>query len=165
MFPEELLRLDLSQVLAVLALAASPISELRGAIPVAIAGFYFPWYYAFPLAIIGNLLPVPLILLFFNAMSKAICKTETGERMLQWLLERTRRRGKLIEKYERIGLALFVAVPLPMTGAWTGSLAAVLLGLKFRHAFLSILVGIIIAGIIVTCATLLGWSVFAMGGF
>jgi uncharacterized membrane protein len=56
-----------------------------------------------------------------------------------------------------VGLVLFVAVPLPITGAWTGSFAAVLFGLKFKHAFLSIVVGVFIAGVIVTCLSLLGW--------
>jgi len=82
--------------------------------------------------------------------------------MLHWLFERTKRRGKIINKYERIGLALFVAIPLPITGAWTGSLIAVLFGLKFKHAFLSIFIGILIAGVIVTCATLLGWTIFGL---
>ena len=161
MFLQELFSLDISQVLAVLAIAASPISELRGAIPVAIIGFHFPWYYAFLLAIIGNLLPVPFILLFFDALSKLLSKISFFERLLHWLFERTRRRGKIIEKYGGLGLALFVAIPLPMTGAWTGSLAAVLLGLKFKHALLSIFAGIVIAGIIITCATLLGWAIIS----
>lgn len=162
MFPEEFLGLNLSHILTVLAVAASPISELRGAIPIAVFVFHFPWYYAFLLAIIGNLLPVPFILLFLNTISRYISKIGILKRTLHWLFERTKRRGKLIEKYGSIGLALFVAIPLPMTGAWTGSLAAVLLGLKFKPALLSIFVGILIAGIIVTCATLLGWSIFGL---
>jgi len=160
--PEQLLSLDLFNVLVVLGIAASPISELRGAIPVAIIGFHFPWYYAFLLAIIGNLLPVPFILLFLDTLSRLLSKIGIFKRMLQWLFEHTRRRGKIIERYERIGLILFVAIPLPVTGAWTGSLAAVLFGLKFKHAFLSIFAGIVIAGIIVTCATLLGWTIFGL---
>jgi len=159
-FSEELLSLAFSNVLIVLALAASPISELRGAIPVAITVFHFPWYYAFLLAVIGNLLPVPFILLFLDAFSKLLGKIGIFERMLQWFFKHTRRRGKIIERYERIGLTLFVAIPLPITGAWTGSVVAVLFGLKFKHALLSIFIGILIAGIIVTCATLLGWSIF-----
>ncbi len=158
MFPEEFLGLNLSHILAVLAIAASPISELRGAIPVAIIGFQFPWYYAYLLAIIGNFLPVPFILLFADALTRLLSKVDLFKRMLNWLFERTRRRGKIIEKYGGIGLALFVAVPLPLTGAWTGSLIAVLLGLRFKNAILSIFAGIIIAGIIVTLATLLGWA-------
>jgi len=160
-FPQELFGLSLSHILAVLVIAASPISELRGAIPVAIIGFHFPWYYAFLLAVIGNLLPVPFILLFFNALSKLLSRVSFFERILNLLFESTRRRGKLIEKYGGIGLALFVGVPLPMTGAWTGSLAAILLGLKFKPALLSIFAGIVIAGTIVTLATLLGWAVFS----
>lgn len=160
MFPEELLGLGLSNALVVLAIAASPISELRGAIPVAIVGFHFPWYYAFLLAVVGNLLPVPFILLFLDAISKQMSKVGVFEKMLQWLFKRTRRRGRIIERYEMIGLALFVAIPFPITGAWTGSLAAVLFGLRFKHALLSIFIGVLIAGSIVTCLTLLGWSIF-----
>ena len=159
---EQLLSLDLSNVLVVLAIAASPISELRGAIPVAITGFHLPWYYAFLLAIVGNLLPVPFILLFLDNLSRFLSKIGILKTMLQWLFEHTKRRGKIIERYERIGLMLFVAIPLPVTGAWTGSLAAVLFGLRFKHAFLSIFAGILISGIIVTCATLLGWTIFGL---
>jgi uncharacterized membrane protein len=154
--------LELSSVLTVLGIAASPISELRGAIPWAILNYHFPWYYAFLFALIGNLLPVPFILLFLDTLSRLLSKTSLFERILQWLFERTRRRGKIIERYERIGLILFVAIPLPFTGAWTGSLAAVLFGLKFKHALLSIFVGVLIAGIIVTWVTLLGLTIFGL---
>ncbi|MFC1983945.1 COG2426 family protein [Chloroflexota bacterium] len=154
--------MDFSRVLVVLAIAASPISELRGAIPIAIIQFHFPWYYAFLLAVIGNLLPVPLILIFLDTFSRLLNKIGSFAKMLHWFSERTKRRGKLIERYGWIGLVLFVAVPLPVTGAWTGSFAAVLFGLKFKQAFFSILVGILIAGTIVTCATLLGWTIFGL---
>ena len=156
MFPDELVGSGFPNWLEVLAFAASPISELRGAIPWAILKHHFPWYYAFLLAVIGNLLPVPFILLFLDTFSRLLSKIGIFEKMLHWLFERTRRRGKIINRYERIGLALFVAIPLPVTGAWTGSLAAVLFGLKFKHAFFSIFVGILTAGIIVTCLCLLG---------
>jgi len=154
---DELLGLGLSKELVVLAISALPIFELRGALPVAINLFHFPWYYALLLAIIGNLAPVPFLLLFLNAISNLLSKIGIFKRIFHWLFERTRQRGRIINRYERIGLALFVAIPLPLTGAWTGSLAAVLLGLKFKHAFLSIFIGVLIAGIIVTCLCLLGW--------
>ena len=154
--------MDLFNVLEVLAFAASPISELRGAIPVAIAGFHFPWQYALLLAVIGNLIPVPFLLLFLDTFSKILSKIGIFKRVLHWLFERTRRRGRVVERYGRIGLVLFVAIPLPITGAWTGSLIAVLFGLKFKHAFLSIFIGVLIAGVVVTCATLLGWTIFEL---
>jgi len=156
---EQLISLDLSSVLAVLAIAAFPISELRGAIPVAISAFHFPWYYALLLAVIGNLLPVPFILLLLNSVSQLLSKVSFLKQLQNWLFERTKRRGEIIKRYERIGLALFVAIPFPMTGAWTGSLVAVLFGLKFRYAFLSIFIGILVSGVIVTCATLFGWTI------
>ncbi len=164
MSPEELLSLGFSKELVVLIIATLPIFELRGAIPVAINVFHFPWYYALSLAIIGNLLPVPFILLFFNTTSRLLSKIGIFSRMLSWLSERTRKRGRTVERYERIGLALFVAIPLPVTGAWTGSMVAVLFGLKFKYAFLSILIGIFIAGVIVTCLSLLGWGGAVIAG-
>jgi uncharacterized membrane protein len=151
--------MDISDILKVIAIAASPISELRGAIPIAVSLYDFPWYYAFVFGIIGNLLPVPLILLFLDTVVQLLTKVHFLDRTLEWFFERTRKQGKIIDRYERIGLALFVAVPLPITGAWTGSILAVLLGLRFRHAMLSISIGVLIAGVIVTCATILGWAV------
>lgn len=158
MSPDELLSLGFSKELVVLVISALPLVELRGALPVAINLFHLRWHYALLLAIIGNLLPVPFILLLLDAFSRLVSKIGILGRMLHWLFEHTRRRGRIIERYERIGLALFVAIPLPVTGAWTGSLVAVLFGLKFKHAFLSILIGVFIAGTIVTCLCLLGWT-------
>jgi uncharacterized membrane protein len=151
--------MDFIDILKVIGIAASPISELRGAIPIAVGMYDFPWYYAFIFGIIGNLIPVPFILLFLDYIIPVLCKIPLLDRLVQWFLSRTRRRGKIVERFERIGLALFVAIPLPITGAWTGSILAVLLGLKFRQSFLSIACGVVIAGVIVTAATVLGWTV------
>jgi uncharacterized membrane protein len=151
--------MDLSEILFTIGIGASPISELRGAIPIAISVYDFPWYYAFLFGVIGNLLPVPFILLFLDAIIPILCKIRFLDRLIQWFLGRTRRRGKLVERYERIGLTLFVAIPLPITGAWTGSILAEILGIRFKHAIISITAGVLIAGVIVTCATQLGWAV------
>jgi len=161
---EELIRLGFSRELVVIIISALPVLELRGALPVAINLFHFPWHYAFFLAVIGNLLPVPFLLLLLDSLSKALSRVKLFESMFNKLFEHARRRGKIIERYERIGLTLFVAIPLPITGAWTGSIAAVLVGLKFKYAFLSILLGILIAGGIVTTLCLLGWIGAAIAG-
>ncbi len=145
------------EILEVLLIAASPIAELRVAIPTAITLFDFPWYNAFLISIIGNILPVPFILLFLETATRLLSRIAVFERILTWLFKRTRRQGGIIERYKRIGLVLFVAIPLPVTGAWTGAIAAVLFGIRFKYAFFSIMIGIVIAGIIVTCLTLLGW--------
>ena len=150
--------MDLLDILIVIGTAASPIVELRGAIPLAIGKYHFAWYYAYLFSVIGNILPVPFILKFLNAIISLLSRIRWLDRLIQWFLARTTRRGKIVERYERIGLALFVAVPLPITGAWTGSILAVILGLKFKQALPSIIVGVLIAGAIVTCASVLGWA-------
>ncbi len=155
---EAIKNLDILKEFIVLILSAAPISELRGAIPVAINSFGFHWYYAFFLAIIGNMLPVPLILLFMESVTRWLSKIPVMKKFFDWLFERTRNKSGQIQKYGSLGLILFVAVPLPITGAWTGSIAAVLLGIGFKRAFFSIFIGVIIAGIIVTCLALLGWA-------
>jgi len=154
---EELISSGIYKELIVVIMSALPVIELRGALPVAINLLDMTWYQAFFLAVIGNLLPVPLLLLFWESLAKAISKVDMGKRLVNWVFERTRQHGTVIKKYERIGLMLFVAIPLPATGAWTGSVAAFLFGLKFNHAFFSILFGVIIAGAIVTSLCLLGW--------
>jgi len=154
---ERLLNIGFTKELVVLTISALPIIELRGALPVAINVFKIQWYWALPLAITGNILPVPVLLLFLDSIADILRKFDNGKRFVNWVFERTRKRGKMIERYERIGLMLFVAIPLPFTGAWTGAIAAFLIGQRFIYSFLSILCGIIIAGTIVTTLCLLGW--------
>jgi uncharacterized membrane protein len=154
---QEVLSWGIPHEAIVVIISALPVVELRLALPIAINVFHMSWYKAYCLAVIGNLLPVPVLLLFLDSVAKVVSRAETGRRVVNWVFERTRRQGKMLQRYEKIGLTLFVAIPLPVTGAWTGSIAAFLLGLKFRYAFLSILIGVIIAGAIVTSLCLLGW--------
>jgi uncharacterized membrane protein len=154
---EGLSNLGIAKELIVVIISALPVVELRGALPIAINVFHMPWYWAYLLAVIGNMLPVPILLLFFDSLAKIIRKVEIGKKLVDWVFRHTRRHEKIIQKYEWLGLMLFVAIPLPITGAWTGSIAAFLMGMKFKHSFLSILCGVLIAGVIVTCLCLLGW--------
>lgn len=146
----------LENLLWVFLIAASPIVELRGALPVAICVYDIPWYYALPICYAGNLLPVPFLLLFFGPAARFLSRVKVLGQIIEWVLRYTRRRGRIVERYERIGLMLFVAIPLPGTGAWAGSIVAFLLGLKFKHSILSITLGVFIAGIIVLALCLLG---------
>jgi len=146
-----------SEELAVLLVSALPILELRGAIPVAITVFDIPWQSAFVLAFIGNILSVPFILLLLDKMVILLERIGWIKNLMDRFFRQTRKRGSMIEKYKRFGLIAFVAIPLPITGAWTGSIAAVLFGIPFWTAFFSIIIGVFIAGVIVTVLTLLGW--------
>ena len=150
--------------LIIVIISALPVVELRGALPVAINLFQMPWYWAFYLAVIGNMLPVPILLLFFDSLAKLISKVTIGKKLVDWVFRHTRRHEKMVQKYERLGLLLFVSVPLPITGAWTGAILAFILGIRFHWAFLSILCGVIIAGAIVTSLCLLGWIGAAIAG-
>mgnify|MGYP000971031321 FL=1 len=142
--------------LVVLLAAALPISELRGAIPLAIGVYgYDPWQ-AYLLAVLGNLLPVVPLLLFLGPVSDWLRRFTFWDKFFTWLFSRTRR--KYIREHESFSLtalALFVAVPLPVTGAWTGCAIAFLVGFRFWPAFVAISAGVLLAGVIVT-ATVLG---------
>lgn len=133
-----------------------PIFELRGSIPVGINLFRLNWLFVWFISIVGNMVPIFFVLLFFDWVTKLFSKIPILKRLLDWLFERTRKRSGLIEKYEELALILFVAIPLPITGAWTGSLAAYLLGLKFWKSILCIFLGVLIASVIVTSLSLLG---------
>ena len=107
------------------------------------------------------MIPVIPWLLFLNYVQSKLMWFKPIQLFFTWLFNRTRRKGKLVEQYETLGLMLFVAIPLPITGAWTGCIAAFIFGIKFRHAILAIFYGVLIAGAIVTSLTKLGW----IGGF
>lgn len=154
---ESLLSLGISKTLIVFIVSMLPIVELRGALPVAINVFHIPWYFAFPIAVVGNILPVPFLLLFLGFVRRVAAKIGIVGTALEWVLGMAQRRGRLVERYGRIGLMLFVSIPLPVTGAWTGSMVAFLLGLRFRDALLSISLGVLLSGVIVTVLCLLGW--------
>ena len=108
-------------------------------------------------AVIGNMLPVVPLLLFLESVSNYLRRWVFWDVFFNWLFTRTYRRhnGKF-EKYGTIALLLFVAIPLPVTGAWTGCAAAFVFGIQFKHAFLAILGGVVLAGILVTSVVLGG---------
>lgn len=141
---------------ATMILAMLPVVELRGAVPVALALYKLPVITAMFWAVVGNMLPVWFLLVFFERGSQWLrVRSPYADRLYQKLIERTRRKLEAnVEKYGLWALALFVAIPLPMTGAWTGALAAFVFGLPKKQAFLAILVGVIIAATIVTLLTL-----------
>jgi uncharacterized membrane protein len=139
----------------VFVIAALPISELRGAIPYALLTVGMTWQKAYIIAVAGNFLPVIPILLFLGVFSEwLMSRYKSFDRFFTWLFDRTRRKSKLIERFETIGLILFVAIPFPVTGAWTGCVAAFLFKIPLKQAIPAIMVGILISGTIVTLASL-----------
>lgn len=140
-----------------------PFIELRGSLPIGLGIYNLPLWQVFPIAIIGNIFPVPFILMFFSYVEIFLRKYPKFNRFLTALFDRTRRRANSkIEKYETLGLIVFVAIPLPFTGAWTGALIAYIFGLKKSHALISISAGVIIAGLIVTAICITGRALWLL---
>jgi len=139
----------------VLITAALPISELRGAIPLALS-FGMPLAKAFWLSVLGNSLIVAPALFLFEPVSTRLRRFKLWSRFFDWLFERTKRNSDSVQKYEALGLAIFVAIPLPMTGAWSGVVAASLFKIRFRYAFPAIILGVLGAGVIVAILCHLG---------
>ena len=133
-------------------LAMLPISELRGAIPYAIAQG-IPWPQAYVVSVLANFIAVVPVVYLLGPVSEWLRHVDLFDRFFNWLFARTRRKGKLIERFEALGLILFVAIPLPVTGAWTGAAAAFVFGVRKPLALVCIFTGICIAGVIVTLAT------------
>jgi uncharacterized membrane protein len=146
---------DLPQELIVMIVGALPISELRGAIPL---GLYFgmPVLKAFFWGVLGNIIFIAPALFLFEPISNFLRKFKIWSRFFEWLFKKTRKNSEAVERYEALGLVIFVAIPLPITGAWSGVVAASLFKIKFRYAFPAICLGVIIAGIIVSLLASLG---------
>ena len=141
----------IAKFLLTLAMAMVPVIELRGAIPVGIAAD-LPVWLVFIAAVIGNMIPVPIIILFVRKVFAWLrSKSAWLEDKVSRLEARAEKKAALIYKYELLCLLILVAVPLPGTGAWTGALIAALLNIRLKVSFPVILGGVLIAGVIVTC--------------
>lgn len=138
---------------AVFITAMLPVLELRGGIPLGLIYYDMGVIETYLIAVAGNFIIVPPLLYLLEPVSNYLRRNRVFDRFFTWLFTRTRRRGQLVEKYEAIGLTLFVAIPLPVTGAWTGAIAAHIFGVRRRYAMICILLGIMIAGVVVTLAS------------
>lgn len=124
-----------------------PILELRGGLIVA-SLLKVPITTAIPLCVAGNILPIPFILLFIKQIFKWMKKVKCFHGLIERIENRAMSKSDSIKKYEFWGLVIFVGIPLPGTGAWTGSLIAALLDIDFKKAVLAELLGIVMATVI-----------------
>ncbi len=137
--------------LVVLLISMLPFIELRGSIPAGILVFHMDPMTVFIISIIGNLIPVPFILILFENVERWLRKYPRWAGLMDRIFEKTSKKAsKKVEEYEALALILFVAIPLPGTGAWTGSLIAYLFGLDIKKSFFYIVIGVLIAGMVVT---------------
>lgn len=134
-------------------MAMVPVVELRGAIPYGVvAGLSV--HTAFILAVIGNLVPIPVLIVFTRKVFEWLrTKSEGLDRMVRKLEQKADDKKEIVERYKFWGLMILVAIPLPGTGAWTGALVAAMMDMRLKRAMPAIIVGVIVAGIIVTTLT------------
>ena len=150
---EELLKSAVGRAVYLLGISMLPIVELRGGIPI---GLYYdmPWQEVYLLCVIGNMIPVPFIILFIRRIFAFL---KRFQKLAPWILrleQKTMHKAEKVVKYEALGLMLFVAIPLPGTGAWTGALIAALLNLRMKIALPAIFLGVLIAGVLVMLASM-----------
>lgn len=141
------------KVLSTLFISMVPVIELRGAIPIAVAQGMNPWE-AMLIAIIGNMIPVPFIILFIRKIFRWMReKSDRLDGVVRYFEQKADSKADRVRKYEKLGLYLFVAIPAPGTGAWTGALIAAMLDIRLRSALPTIFLGVCTAGLIVTLLT------------
>jgi uncharacterized membrane protein len=146
----------LTEEVKTLLVAMTPFFELRGSIPLALTVYNMHPWPAYLFSVVGNLIPVVFILWLLGAVSGFLSRRSASfKRFFDWLFEKTRdRHERKFERWKSLALVIVVAIPLPFTGAWTGSLAAFVFGIPVRKAFPLISIGVLIAGVIVTLSTL-----------
>ena len=149
----------LKHLIYILAISMVPVIELRGAIPVGV-GLGVPFWAVFVTALIGNLFPIPILILFTTRIFAWLRKKSAFlERLVSRLERKAESKEDVLKKYELLGLVILVAIPLPGTGAWTGALVSAVFGIDLKHAMPAIALGVLIAGIIVSVITY-GVSIF-----
>ena len=151
---------DLGAYFVTLIVSMIPVIELRGAIPLGV-GLGLSHFDAMWVSMLGNMLPVPFIILFIRPIFKWMTrKSEKLGRVVEKLEARAEGKWDKVHKYQFFGLAIFVGIPLPGTGAWTGALIAAVMDMRMRSALPSIALGVVIAGLLVTGITYGFTSIF-----
>lgn len=146
----------MSTYIHALILSLLPIAELRGGIPYALLKGYPVWS-SYVGCVLANFLVGPIVFIFLNSAHRLLYNINVYKRLFDWFERRVRRKtAHLIERYGFWGITIFVAIPLPVTGAYTGAFAAWLFNVEFKRAMLAVMTGVMIAGIVVTTVMVLG---------
>ena len=143
-------------------LSLAPISELRGAIPFSLANG-MPVWAAFTLCVGVNMLVGPIAWLFLSTLHRLLTRWRPYASAFDRIVERARRKvHAAVERWGYWGLAVFVAIPLPLTGAWTGALGAWVLGMEVRKSLAAVAAGVLVAGVVVTLVAFFGIRAFSI---
>jgi uncharacterized membrane protein len=150
----------IGKTIMTMAVSAVPVVELRGGIPYGVVQG-LPIWGAYLASVVGNMVPIPMILLFLDKIFDWMRSYEKLAHIVHKLEAKAHLQGRKVTKYKKLGLVILVAIPLPGTGAWTGALVASVLDIPPREAILPIFLGVVVAGVLVTIATFGVSSLFA----
>ncbi len=149
------------QVVLTVLVSMIPIVELRGGLPFGVA-LGLPYHLAFAAAVVGNIIPAPFIIVYIRRIFKFMRRNMPRlNGVVDRLEQKAHLKSQSVLRYQHIGLWLFVAIPLPGTGAWTGSLAAAFMDMRLKKAFPAVFLGVITAGLIMLGLTHVGINLFA----
>lgn len=140
------------KALYIFLLSMVPLIELRGSVIMG-AGFDLPWWLTYAVSVVGSMIPVPFILLFIRKILQWMKGVKHLNKIAEWVENKAHKHSAKVMKFASLGLFLFVAIPLPGTGAWTGSLVAAMLDMRMKYSLLAIFGGVVVAGLIMTCAS------------
>jgi len=161
MLNEILVFFEGNPILALIAITFLPFLELRASIPTGILILGMDWWTVFVVSVVTNILLAPLLYIFVNYFMHLFLKMDFIDKIYQRIVERTQKKVRpYVEKYGTIGLALFIGIPLPGSGVYSGALGAYLLGFKFKDYLIASVIGVLIAGILVTLISIGGNGVF-----
>ena len=135
-------------------ISALPIFEIRGGVIAGLAIYNLPIERVMVFGFLGNIASVTPILLFLEPLSKWLRRNRLADRLLHWLFARAQKKAEQINRWGPLGLLLFTAIPLPVSGAWTATFASILLGVRRWRALLSIYAGVLLAGVVVSLLTI-----------
>lgn len=143
---------NINEYAAVFFMSMLPIVELRGSVIFAAAA-NLPYVPAYIISVIGNMVPIPFVILFLRPVLNWLKTTKHLSGIANWVQERSMKKAGKIVKYEMLGLFIFVAIPLPGTGAWTGAIIASILNMRISRALPPIFFGVLAAGFIMTAGS------------
>ena len=146
--------------LLIILISMVPIIESRGSIPYGILILELPWHKVVFVSIIANFLVTLPIIFLLDPISKYLRKYSLFDRFFNWLFTRSANKGKIVDRLKLLGLIVFVGIPLPITGAWTGCVAAYIFGLKKTHTLIGIFCGILLSVLIIASISLTGGAIF-----
>ena len=153
----------MNHIIELILITFAPIFELRGSIPYGILKLGMNWLSVFIIAVLANIAVGVIVFLLLDWLVRVFCRFKFVKRLYDRLIARTQKNvEKYIDKWGELGLAIFIGIPLPGSGVWTGALAAYILGFKFRKFLIANIIGVLIAAVIVTILVLTGSEVFSI---